>query len=85
MSTAIATTFEPGSVYYVHSNADWDCVFEFTVMSRTAKFVTFKTRYGDIARVGVKVDEDGEWALPFGNYSMDPCVRAGHEFKEEVI
>lgn len=69
-------TFETGQTYEARSMCDWDCIFRFEVISRTAKFVVFEMDRGDMYRVGVKVDEQGEWAMPFGRYSMAPVIRA---------
>jgi len=69
--------FQTGQTYRVRSSCDWDCVFPFTVESRTAKFMVVNDGY-DSRRVGIKTDERGEWALPQGNYSMAPVMRAEH-------
>ncbi len=76
--TTNPNTFQVGATYTARSAANYDCVWAFEVTARTAKFVTL--REGDeTMRVGVKVDQDGEWALPFGTYSMAPVIRASRE------
>ena len=82
MGTITATntaTFTPGEELSCRSLGDWDCIFRFTVLKRTAKFVTL-AYYDDTMRVGVKVDRDGnEYCHPFGTYSMCATLRAGAE------
>jgi hypothetical protein len=69
--------FEVGQRCSARSACDWDMVFRWTVVARTAKFVTFEDERGERKRVGIKVDSDGEWAMPQGVFSMAPVVRAG--------
>ena len=70
------TTFQVGTTYTTTSIGDSECLFRFTVISRTAKFVTFDTNGLGIKRVGVRVWDDVEYALPLGRYSMAPSVDA---------
>lgn len=73
-------TFQVGHTYIARSVGDWDCVWRFTVVRRTAKFVTLRDAdTHDEMRVGVRVDDDGEWTFPFGTYSMAPILRARRE------
>lgn len=76
MTTATATaTFEVGGSYSARSACDHNTVWTFRVIKRTAKFVTIQHR-DEVLRVGVKVDDQGEWALPFGSFSMAPVIHA---------
>jgi hypothetical protein len=68
------TKFEVGQELAVRSLGDWDCVYRFTVVSRTAKFVTLNY-YGEPKRVGIKTDNEGEYCYPLGSYSMAPRLR----------
>lgn len=69
--------FNIGDELSCRSICDWDCIYRFTVIARTKKFVTLRY-YGEDKRVGIKIDRDGnEMCLPFGNYSMAACLRAG--------
>lgn len=77
MSTT-SNTFQVGTTYYARSAANYDCVWGFEVIARTAKFVTLRED-DDTMRVGVKTDAEGEWALPFGTYSMAPVIRANRD------
>jgi hypothetical protein len=68
--------FEVGQELAARSACDWDCIFRFKVISRTAKFVTMDY-FGEPKRVGIKVDRDGvEYCTPLGNYSMATVVWA---------
>lgn len=82
------STFTVGEIVTARSVCDYDCVWTFEVVKRTAKFVTLEDiATGETNRVGVKVDsfdEGREWALPFGSYSMAPVVRAGRCDVDEV-
>jgi hypothetical protein len=70
-------TFQVGARYWAQSACDSNCVWWFTVTARTTKFVTLVDEYDNTTRVGVKTDVAwGEWVLPFGSYSMAPCLRA---------
>lgn len=68
--------FVPGGTYPTRSACDHNAVFTYTVVARTARFVTVRDRDGHTKRVGVKRDATGEWALPEGAYSMAPVIRA---------
>lgn len=68
--------FQVGGTYTARSSCDYDTIFEWTVVRRTAKFITVTDRFGETNRVGVKMDERGEWAMPFGRYSMAPVIHA---------
>jgi hypothetical protein len=76
-TTTAPNTFQVGETVTARSACDSDCVFEWTVTRRSARFVTFTDRTGRAARVGVHTDQDGaEWAMPQGTFSMAPVVRA---------
>lgn len=76
-ATPSATKFQVGNTYSARSASDHNCVWTFTVIARTAKFVTI-TDGDETRRVGAIVSSfDGaEYALPFGSYSMAPVIRA---------
>jgi hypothetical protein len=72
--TTITNQFTVGQHLACRSLCDYDCIFRFEVVARTAKFVTLKY-FSDLKRVGIKVDRDGnEYCLPFGNYSMSALL-----------
>ena len=70
--------FKIGQTYSCRSICDNECIFEFTVTKRTAKFVTLENRHGRIRRAGVRVSEydSAEVCYPMGNYSMCPVITA---------
>ena len=74
------TKFKTGRTYSVRSTGDHECIFSFTVLKRTARFMTIRDKNGrDDRRVGVQVSDyfDGaEIAYPLGRYSMCPIIRA---------
>ena len=75
--TDAAKTFQIGNDYNCRSICDYDCVWTFNVIKRTAKFLTITGRDGEAKRVGVKLDSDGnEYVLPLGSFSMCPVLRA---------
>lgn len=78
METHTTTTikFTVGEEVAARSMCDWDCIFRFKVISRTAQFVTFDY-YGEAKRCKVKVRDGREVAMPLGNYSMATVVYAG--------
>lgn len=68
-----AHTFQIGN-YYSTGRGDYE--WNFKVLTRTAKFITIEDKWGDITRVGVRVWEGRESALPLGNYSQAPVISA---------
>lgn len=77
MTTA---TFQVGNTYTMRWVGDADALTPCKVVKRSAKFVTFEVDGFGTARVGVKANDQGEFALPLGSYSMAPCVRAYREW-----
>ena len=73
----ITATFEVGKTYSARSACNYDCVWTFEVIKRTAKFITLHEEGGDTMRVGVRSHDGEEWASPFGTYSMSPVISAG--------
>lgn len=69
--------FKVGQKYTTRSACDYDCVFSFEVVKRTEKTVTI---VGDLIdspkRVKIHNFSDAESFLPYGSYSMSPCVSA---------
>jgi hypothetical protein len=77
MTMEATKTFKVGDELACRSMCDYDCIYRFKVVSRTAKFVTLEY-YGELKRTGIKIDRDGdEYTLPFGSYSMAAMLRAG--------
>ena len=67
--------FQPDTTYTCRSMCNWDTIFSYRVISRTAKFITVDDGYG-IKRVGIKVRDGIEFATPDGVYSMCPHIYA---------
>jgi hypothetical protein len=67
--------FAVGQELSVRSLGDWDCVFRFTVVKRTAKFVTL-LYHGLEHKVAIRHWSDGvEYCYPLGLHSMAPMLR----------
>lgn len=76
--------FEVGKTYEAKSAASHSWRPLYTVVARTAKFVTIEDSDGNRKRVGVKtaLADNGaaaEWAFPDGRYSMALVLRAERE------
>jgi hypothetical protein len=69
--------FQVGKTYTTRSACDYNCVFSFTVVARTDKNITI---IGDLldkpTRRKVRVYGAEESCLPYGSYSMAPCISA---------
>lgn len=71
------TKFEIGRTYSCRSIADYECVWTFQVVSRTAKFVTIKqSDKSELTKVGIKIFQDSEYCHPLGKFSMAPSLYA---------
>ncbi len=71
--------FEIGKTYSVGSICNSDCVWKFTVISRTAQTVTLTDgNETKKCRINKKFSEynKSETVLPLGNYSMCPILSA---------
>lgn len=78
MNNTTNTTFQIGETVATRSACDHNCIFRFTVIARTAKFVTLDDGRKTY-RVGIKVWDGRESAKPFGMFSMSPSVHAGQD------
>lgn len=67
--------FEVGQTYATRSICDYECIFSFTILSRTAKSVTVEVN-GKMVRRGVYIYEGVEQFKPFGSYSMAAIIGA---------
>ncbi len=69
--------FKAGVTYTDRSACDYECIFEFPVVRRTAKSIWIKDRHtGDIKRVKLQHDHDGnDFAYPSDRYSMCSVIR----------
>jgi hypothetical protein len=82
--------FEVGKEYFVRSMCDHDCIYRFTVVARTAKQVTLRSKNETKTTVrGVKELRSDysncETCMPHGNYSMAACLHADRAVPEDGI
>jgi hypothetical protein len=83
------TEFEVGQIYACRSIGDWNCIWTFKVVARTAKFVTLDDsqdpgilrslgidRGDGTVRVGVSRYQGVERCSPIGRYSFSPTLTA---------
>ncbi len=69
------TQFQVGNTYSTRSICDYDCIFGFTILARTAKSVTINVN-GKTVRRGLSIYENSEEFKPYGSYSMCAIIRA---------
>ena len=67
--------FNVGTTYTTRSIGDHECIFSFTVISRTAKTVELKSRFGTKKRK-IFIYDGRECVMPVGSYSMAPMLKA---------
>jgi hypothetical protein len=76
MTNETNKTFLVGETYATRSACNHDCIFRFTVIKRTAKFVTLDDGHS-VERRGVYLDDYGvEHCKPNGTYSMCAIIDA---------
>jgi len=71
----MAQQFEVGKTYSTRSMCNWDCIYSFVILARTAKSVTVDV-HGKTVRRGLSIYEGVEQFKPFGNYSMAAIISA---------
>jgi hypothetical protein len=69
------TQFQVGKTYATRSICDYDCIFSFVILDRTAKTVTVDV-HGKTVRRRLSIYEGNEQFSPFGNYSMAAIIGA---------
>lgn len=67
--------FQVGKTYATRSICDYETIFSFPIIGRTAKTVTTKVS-GKTVRRGLFVYDGCEQFKPYGTYSMCPIVSA---------
>ena len=71
--------FQVGKTYFDRSICDHDCIFSFTILTRTAKSVTINV-HGKTVRRGLTSPYNSiEQFKPFGTYSMCAVISADKE------
>jgi len=68
--------FQVGKTYSCRSICDYDCIFTFTVVERTAQMVTLSAAHRAPIRRKVRVWNGVEQVDPLGRYSMSPVLGA---------
>jgi len=70
--------FETGTTYYTRSVCDHNCIFEMTVLSRTAKTIKINDLHDKSSIKTLRIfDYEGvEQVSPLGSYSMSPIIGA---------
>ena len=72
--------FEVGKQYEMRSPCVHECIWKYTVVSRTEMMISLKDEKGQVKRFKVKdglSKMDGRECLkPLGQYSMSPTLRA---------
>jgi hypothetical protein len=75
--------FQVGQTYFDRSICDYNCIFSFTILARTAKSVTVNV-HGNTVRRGLNVYNGVEQFKPFGSYSMCTIIGADKELEAEA-
>jgi hypothetical protein len=70
------TKFEIGKTYSTRSACDYETVFAWTVIARTAKQITLEDRWGRQEKRGIYLWNETEHCKPSGTYSMCPVINA---------
>ena len=80
MTTTSIKQFKVGKSYSMRSACDYNCVWTYKVIKRTACTITLKGERGEqkTCRISKKLSEycKVECVLPLGSYSMNPILRA---------
>ena len=72
----MTSQFIAGKTYTCRSACDYDTVFSWKVVARTAKQLTLE-QYGKTFKRGIMLQDNGvEACRPSGSYSMAPYIRA---------
>jgi hypothetical protein len=69
------TQFQTGKTYATRSICDYDCIFSFEVIARTAKRLTLR-QGGRTFQRGIYIYNGIEKCKPLGTYSMCPVIGA---------
>jgi len=70
------TLFEQGKTYTMNWITNSDLKTEWTVLRRTKKTIWIIDQNGTKKMNRIKIYDDCEYVLPFGDYSMSPSLRA---------
>lgn len=70
------TKFQIGKTYSTRSACDYETVYSWTVIARTAKQMTLEDRWGHQEKRGIYLWNETEHCKPNGTYSMCPVINA---------
>ena len=70
--------FEVGKTYHDRACCDWDTIYSFEIIARTATQLTIK-EHNKIYRRGIYIYEGVEYCKPHGTYSMCSVISANRE------
>jgi hypothetical protein len=68
-------TIKSNQILTARSIGDYNCIFELQVIERKGNFATVKDM-GNIKRIKIRLDSEGNECLRPDNYSMAPTYRA---------
>ena len=78
----MTTQFQVGQSYATRSICDYDCIYRFTILGRTAKTVKISA-HGEVKTCRISVYNDVEQIKPFGSYSMC-CILGADETADKI-
>jgi hypothetical protein len=71
--------FQVGETYWTRSACDYECIFQYTVISRTEKRMVIEDRGGRQSTRGIKIWSGVESCSPQGRFSMSPTITADRD------
>jgi len=74
----MTTQFQVGRTYATRSMCDYDTIFAFKILGRTAQTVTIKVHNKTVRR-GLSIYNGVEQFKPYGSYSMAAIISADKE------
>lgn len=72
----MSNKFQVGRIYQTRSICDYDCVYSYKVIKRTAKTLTLLTEDNKTVVRRIYLYEGEESCKPEGSFSMCPIIRA---------
>jgi hypothetical protein len=77
--------FEAGKVYRTRSLANYDCILDYKIISRTDKTLkSYDSLTNEVKTYRISVWREIEQFFPWGRHSMCPVMGADNEIFEEV-
>ena len=75
MSNNETSRFAVGATYFTRSIGDYNCIYRFEILRRTASSVWINVD-GEVKRRKISTYGGSEIFQPFGSYSMAPTISA---------